>query len=96
MITFEDDNDDNDVSQENTASEDAMESGNGPNREDLLLTLKSAGTKRTLTAAPTRQPMRKKPKCTSPKKKKGSRPMAKVLKFVVATDQMRLDIWAKK
>ncbi len=92
---FEDDDDAN--GQENTANEDTTDSRNALNAEDLLPTPKKAGTKRTSTAAPTRQPTRKKPKHTSQKKmKKGGRPMAKASKFVVATNQMCLDRWAKK
>lgn len=82
--------------QENTAGEDTTDSGNGLNGEDPLPTPKMAGMKRTSTAAP-RQPTRKKPKHTSQKKKKkGNRPVAKASKFVVATNQTHLDIWAKK
>lgn len=91
-IRFEDDNDDEDTNGQDTASDDAT--GNGQNEKvGQPQTPKTAGMKRTSTA-PTRQPARKKAKRTRQTKK--GRPIAKASKFVVPTNQTRLDKWANK
>jgi hypothetical protein len=71
--------------------------GKDPQDQDEDQPLVPAGAKkRTLLAAPLRQPAKKKPKHTSPKEKKKGSPVAKVSKFVVAINQTHLDKWINK